>query len=148
MTTANTTEATLLKPSINALIGAEVLDKNDVCAQEVPVIGNSVDVVCIRARDSTLIGIELKLNNWARVNDQAKRHGAWAHRTYVAVNSKSVPRIYRKIYSALGIGIILTKTDPVTIYKRSPKTNISSRHLSRLVRAYVREYGRPISSFK
>lgn len=134
-------EADLLKPALLALLDASILELGDLCAQQVPVVRNKVDVVCVRSRDSTLISLELKKSSWMGAYDQAKRHGAWCHRTYVAVDSRSVPDRYGEFWSILGIGIILTKDRPAKIYKRSPRSTLSSLYLSRLTRAYVREYG-------
>ena len=137
-------EAELLRPALLALLGASILDEQDVCAQQVPIVRNRVDAVCVRSRDSTLISVELKKSSWIGAFEQAKRHGAWCHRTYVAVDSRSVPDRYGESWAILGIGVILTKDRPATIYKRSPRSTLSSLYLSRLARAYVRAYGREI----
>ena len=139
-------ESELLFPALRALVNASILDEEDVCAQQVPVLRSRVDVVCIRKRDSTLLSIELKKSSWMRANDQARPHGAWSHRTYIAMDSSRVPAQYHRAFVFLGIGVILTKNDPVRIYRRSPRTKLSSRYLSRLVRGYVKEHGKRLGS--
>ena len=139
-------EAAILRPALTALITAAVLDENDICAQQVPIIRSRVDVVCIRIRDSSLISIELKKNNWLQAYAQARRHGAWSHRTYIAIDSSHVPDRYHDSWSALGIGIILTRDHPALVYRRSPRTRLSSLYLSRIARAHVRRYGELITS--
>lgn len=139
-------ESSLLAPTLKVLVESLVLDENDICAQQVPVIRSKVDVVCMRSRDSTLLSIELKKSSWIRANDQAKRHGAWSHRTYISMDSTKMPDTYMRTFSVLGIGVVLTKNNPVTLYRRSPKTKLSSLHLSKIVRAYVKVHGKRITS--
>ncbi len=135
----------LLAPSLSALVRASILNQDDLCAQEVPIIRNRADAVCVRGKDATLVCLELKENNWSRVNQQAKRHGAWAHRTYVALGAKAVPEKYNALYTHLKIGVVLADSHPADIAKRSPRGKPASIHLVRAIRAYVREHGRPIS---
>ena len=138
-------ERSLLAPSLSALIQACILHQDDLCAEEVPIIRNRADAVCVRSQDATLVCLELKENNWSRVNQQAKRHGAWAHRTYLAMGAKSIPAEYHALYATLKIGVVLATSEPPDIIRRSARVSPSSRHLVRAVRAYVRAHGRPLS---
>jgi len=139
-------EASQLGPTLSTLVKAAILDESDICAQQVPVIRSKVDVVCMRSRDSSLVSIELKKSSWSRANEQAKRHGAWSHRTYVAMDSTKIPAHYLEIFAGLGIGVVLTKTNPVTLYRRSPRGKLASRYLSSKVRKYVKEHGNLVGS--
>ncbi len=139
-------EDSLLRPALTALVDARVLSRTDIFAREVPVIRNRVDVVCLRGRDSSLVGIELKVNDWSRVSEQAKRHGAWSHRIYVVIGSKSLPPKYLDTYEILQIGVVLAEHDSAQIVKRSPRRTPASHHLMHTIRAHVRQYGTPVAA--
>lgn len=139
-------EDQLLAPSITALIEASILERDDICAREVPVIRNRADAVCIRKRDASLLCIELKASDWSRVNQQAKRHRAWAHRTYIAIASRHIPDLYADFCTLFKIGIVLATTRSANIAKKSPRTRPSSKHLMHTIRAYVKAHGKPAAS--
>ena len=122
------------------------MQEDDLCAQEVPVIRNRADVVCIRRRDASLLCIELKENNWSRANEQARRHGAWAHRTYIAIGSKYIPPLYDDVCTLFKIGVVLATAESANIAKKSPRKRPSSKHLIKTIRTYVKAYGEPVAS--
>ena len=139
------TEATLLRPSLRALVEAAVLSEADTYAMEVKIVRNRADIVFLRQRDSSLVCLELKTRDWFRVSQQAKRHRAWAHRTYIAIAAAAIPDVYQAIYKTLDIGVVLANSTTAYVAKRSPRRKPASDYLAKSIRAYVRESGKYVS---
>lgn len=138
-------ETVLLLPSLRALVEGSVLSEDDTYAEEVKIVRNRADVVFLRKCDSSLVSLELKTSDWFRVSEQAKRHGAWAHQTYIAIAAESIPTTYNAICSTLDIGVVLANSTTACVVKLSARRQPASDYLTSSIRDHVRDSGKPVS---
>lgn len=92
-------ESDLVNYLINYLSEKEYIVKN-----EVPNLGQSVDIVAKKGKWLTFI--EVKLFNWRKAIIQCRAHELIADYIYIAISTKKISKEFHQIATSRGYGII------------------------------------------
>lgn len=74
--------------------------------EEVPMLGNRIDIVATKKGGSEVIAVEVKVSDWKRAVQQAVLYRLVADRVYVAIWEDFVHRVDFDVLRHFGIGVL------------------------------------------
>lgn len=119
----------------------QLVDQSILAFQEVPMLGRSIDLVLLK--NSKVISIEFKMNNWKKAMSQAKDYLLASDFVYICMPRRRISADFVEELKVNGVGLLFPQLDSEWPFEEVVKARQSEKKWKvarKNLRSYLREH--------